>query len=618
MDIPYGWPKQEPSEEQKMEKLRKRVEDARKEYVEEDYNNTNRWLKIKNFFRHIKQEKGPDYEYYQAQYQNALIDLRNAELAQVRKLGLEGKEMNEALAGTLKYFKYDELVNVYNERTRVRVDHQGWPEKVVGMMEKVGRGYNSLSFKQKVFAAGTMWGLAGVTGGASLLAKRIIGGAGTAVALEATMEKISDRRQEKKFGKEAEQQIEILKQRAQNPEYSLKDNGFYMNEILDQDIFSLDEKLQKKKRDALFRKTIAFGAGFGAGYFYREIFHMLGVDELLREAKEMVGGFGGNETAEQIKEHLGEKVLIPSGVALPENAETAKMAAKAAANVKDSFIHDFVNQDIVVQKGDSVWKISGRLADQLNLNDTQRTHFIDALKDQFGDTPLQEGQHINFSGAGINEDFVKLALEDSNALSPEQSAHILENNTRLSAFAEANPNVTLKDEVTKNILRGGAGDVVPAEDLSLPKSTVVSADALGASPEQDWYVPAEGAAPPEFEALDLDKRVDGWYSQIFRVDNVQFGQRVLGKDVIEALKLRDILQDARLFQQGAEVGYTTGLSRQEIANFARFFQGISHAHANFDSAAFLRSNPNANVMDYFEKVAPLTKFGERIGQYYAL
>lgn len=603
--------------EKTMEEWREQVDGARHKYAAEDYDNTNKWLKIKNFFRHIKQEKSPDQEYYQAQYNNALIDLRNAELAKTKQSGLQGKELNEALAETLKYFKYDELANVVNERTRVRIEHQGFGGKVLGMVEAIGKGYNSLSFKQKMVAAGASFGLAGVTGGTSLFLRRMFAGAGTAVALEAVMEKISNKREiarsEKEVWKQMEtwEEIDLPSEKGAFLEESLR----HLNKMFEQEIFYLDEKLQEKKRAALLRKTLAFGAGFGAGYFAQHIFHALGVDDLIKDAKEgLMHGLGGEDighkSVDLFKEQTFNEMVPGSGSVLSPENPAILSDIQAAMEAKSNLIHDFVNQDIVVEKGDSVWKISGRLADNLGLDGAERTHFIDAMKDQFGDVQLKAGEHINFSTQGINDDFVKHALEQSNALSPEQSAQILEHNTRLSAFTEANPDVKLTNELTKNILEGKAG-VSASPD-------VLNAETIASSTEEVVYVPSDEAIPPEFRELDLDKRVNGWYKQIFKVENVQFGERVLGRDAIEALKLRDILQDARLFQQGATDGYTTGMNRQEIANFARFFQGASQKEIGFDAVKFLRENPNMTLRNYFENVAPLVKFGTRIGPYYAL
>ncbi len=661
IEIPYGWPardhqepgdkqkategvtaeqpkeKEEVIDEKKMEDLRKRVDEARTNYAKEDYENTSKWVKLKNIFRGIKQGKSADSEYFQAQYNNALIDLHNAELAQVKQSQLQGNELHEALAGTLMYFKYDELVNVANERTRVRVENQGWPGKVLGVAEGIVRSYNKLSFGKKLRTAGVMWGLAlglaGVTGGASLLARRMFAGVGAAVAYEGIMEKVSDKRSRSKAEKESAQKVEEWERRySQNTEVSLseqeieqreKDRERHLNKVFEEAIFSLDEKLQKKKRDALYRKTIALGAGLGSSYLATWAFHHFGGDELVKGVKESImHGLGGGATVEQVQEHLGSAVPSSPDAVLPDSVE-APSVLQNAVEMKTNLVNEFVNRDIVVEKGDSVWKISGKLADQLNLEGAQRTHFIDALKDQFGDLPLGEGQHINFSDHGIDENFVDQALERSGALTPEQSAQILVNDTRLSAFAEANRDLKRSFPPPTEGLRFEGADVIDTPSAT----TTAPGFHFGAQADLDFQpaaeqgvgpnVVAESAAPPEFEAFNLDERVDGWYKQVFEVGtkDVQFGQVELAKSGIESLKLRDLAHDAKLFGEGATEGYYTGLKREQISNFARFFQGASSKEIGFDATTFLRENPNANLTDYFEKVAPLTKFGQHIGHY---
>ncbi|MFZ2299869.1 MAG: hypothetical protein WAW00_01890, partial [Candidatus Moraniibacteriota bacterium] len=555
-----------------LETLRTRVSEARRQYVGEDYTNTNRWLKVKSFFgSSVKQEKSADTEYYQAQYNNALIDLRNAELAKIRQLGLEGKELHTALAGTLKYFKYDELVNVSNDRTQVRAEHQGFPGKVAGMIETIGRGYNSLSFKQKALASGALFGLAGVTGGVSLVAGRLFSGSGAAVALEAVAEKIADRRQGAKAEKEAHSQVEMLEKNTfWNEKRSHEADALSLNEMIEKDIFSLDERLQKNKRAALLRKTAAFGIGFGGGYFAKELFDMAGGDALVKGGKEAVmNTWGGNEAADWIKGRFGEAV---SGAHIAPVSGSIEMpdVPQAAAEAKAGLISGFVNQDIRVGEGDSIWKIGGTLADQLGLEGAQRTHFIDTLKDQYGDVLLKEGEMVNFSAHGIDKDFVEKALGQSHMLTEGQMASISANDAHLAAYAHANPDITLTNEVTDNILT----------------------------------------------AALYNDRADDWYAQIFRAHDIASGQDwMMNKEAAGRVKLRDIFNDAKLFQQGAASGHTTGLNREQITNFAAFFQGATTDDIGFDRKAFFQEHPNATVTDYLNTVAPLVSPGQRIGSY---
>lgn len=546
--------------DQAIARLKNEVDAVRHDYVKEDYDNTSKWLKIKNFFRAVKQEKSADTEYYQAQYNNALIDLRNAELAKIKQSGLQGKDLRTALAGALKYFQYDELVNMSAERSEVR------------MIGNVGRLYNALSFKQKALLAGGAWALAGVTGGASLLLRRLFSGAGAAVAFEAVTKKITDARQHKKAIKDVDQQLKEFETTDfwYGKKFSEVDENA-LNEMIAQDIFSLDEKLQKKKRDVLFQKTAAFGIGFGGGYFAKELFDMAGGDELVKSVQETaMNQWGGNEAADWVKERFGAITHGSDAAPVAENTVTPD-AVQAAAEAKAGLIGGFTDQDIVVQKGDSVWKISGKLADQLGLEGSQKTHFIDALKDQYGDVLLKEGETINFSTHGIDKEFVENTLGDmKNILTSDRIVSIADHNASIEEFAKANPDTTLTNEVVDNILM----------------------------------------------AALYNDRANDWYAQIFRVNDVSFGQDwLVDKAAIGRVKLRDILNDAKLFQQGAVSGYTTSFNQEQITNFAAFFQGTTADDIGFDRVAFFREHPNATVTDYLNTVAPLVNPGQQIGLY---
>jgi hypothetical protein len=168
----------------------------------------------------------------------------------------------------------------------------------------------------------------------------------------------------------------------------------------------------------------------------------------------------------------------------------------------------------------------------------------------------------------------------------------------------------LTDEVTKNILEGKTGVASSASLDSQPR--------FGKQVDLE-YQPTPEAVSPENIVSEYSSRADGWYDQIFKAENVQVGDRVLGKDVVESLKIRDVLHDANLFNKGVESGYITGLSRQEIANFAKFDINASNGKSIlFDRAGFLRNNPNATILDYLKKIASLTRRGQRIGLYTTL
>jgi hypothetical protein len=425
------------------------------------------------------------------------------------------------------------------------------------------------------------------------IARRWAAGAGTAVGTEAFLEKWGENRHTKKTEKEIEQQMSGL-------EGTLTDKAFSnLEKMLEQDVLSLDSKLQHEKRAKTYRKLAATTLGVAVGFGWL--------------AQIIMDKLGGREALEWAKEHFIGSAPISEDLTLPGRTGMPSVSPDAV-QIKTNFIHDFINKDITVEKGDSVWKISGRLADNLGLDGAERTHFIDALKDKFGDVQLKAGEHINFSSHGINDDFVKHALDQSRALTPEQAEHILANNTKLEAFAEVNPNVRLTDEITKNILEGKTPKVSDLQSFGAQAQTV-SEFRFGPQTNIEYQPAPEGVSPEDI-ASGYGARADGWYNQIFKVENVSFGDRVLGRDVVESLKIRDVLHDANLFRQGAETGYVTGLSRQEIANFAKFDINASDGKSIlFDRAGFLRNNPNATILDYLKKIASLTRRGQRIGSY---
>lgn len=576
----------------KIHRLNEEVAEARVKYVQEDYENTKTWKKLFSMFR-IKEdvEKGE----WRAEYEVKTLELQKAELEMV-EAGEKDKQRDtrKEMSGLLHYYKLDERMDLINERTQYRAKNLTFWGRIGDTFGALGRGYNRIPTKYKLALSGVLIGASVATGGvlgatayAVMMTRKAAASAGLAVGAEAGLEKLGERRRAKQTGEEIEQQMLGL-DGTTNEAFS------GLEEILKKDILSLDSKLQHEKRAKTYRKLAAttLGVAVGSGWLSQII-----MDKL-----------GGREAWEWAKEHFIGAELASEDLTLPERPKVSS-ALPEAADVKTDLIKDFVNQDIVVEKGDSVWKISERLADNLGLDGAERTHFIDALKDKFGDVQLQAGEHINFSEHGINDDFVKHAIEDSNAILPEQLERISQNNLRLTAFAEANPNVRLTDEMTKNILEGKTGIVAEQASNEFRFGQPVDLE----------YQPIPGGISPEDIVLEYGARADGWYDQIFKVENVQPGDRILGRDVVESLKIRDVLHDAQLFQQGASGGYTTGLSRQEIANFAKFDMNVSNGKSIlFDRAGFFRNNPNATVLDYLKKVASLTRRGQKIGSFTAL
>lgn len=578
----------------KIRRLNEEVAEARAEYVEEDYENTKTWKKLFSMFRIKEDQKKGEWR---ALYEAKTLELQKAELEMV-EVGEKDKQRDtrKEMSGLLHYYKLDERMNLVNERTQYRVKNLTFWGRIGDTFGALGRGYNRIPTKYKLALSGALIGASVATGGvlgatayAAMMTRKVAASAGLAVGAGAGLEKLGEKRRAKQTGEEIEQQMSGL-------EGTTNEAFSGLEEILKKDILSLDSMLQHEKRAKTYRKLAAttLGVAVGSGWLYQ-----IAMDKL-----------GGREAWEWAKEHFIDAELASEDLSLPERPKVSSVLPEAA-DVKTDLIKikDFVNQDITVEKGDSVWKISERLADQLGLDGAEKTHFVDAIKDKFGDVQLKAGEHINFAGHGIDDNFVKHALEDSNALSPEQLERISQNNLRLTAFTEANLNVRLTDELTKNILEGKTGIAAGQAANELHFGQQVDLE----------YQPTPIGVSPEDIASEYGTRADGWYNQIFKVENVQIGDRILGRDAVESLKIRDVFHDAQLFQQGASGGYVTGLSRQEIANFAKFDMNVSNGKSIlFDRAGFFRNNPNATVRDYLKKIASLTRRGQHIGLFTSL
>ncbi len=615
--------------DQKIARLKGEAESLRMEYVKADYDETNAWARVRNFFgktfspggerewqekKYHEKQNYRDGLYWQAQYQNILIDLKSAQLEQIKRRAGDGTGWKKEMADMIRYFDLDEPMDLASARTEYRAGKQNWPTKVSDAFGALGRNYNRLSMKEKLAIAAACAGgtialtlsggaAAGAMAGLIVGGKRFLASAGLAVSTEALLDSSRIRYQTKETEKEIERLFE------ETPE-----KGFdYLEAEIKKKAFAIDDRLQKAKLTKLLHKAGALTAGvvIGSGWLTQIAMDKWGgheaVDRIKERFHEMVSGLQG----------IGATETTPTSdvpIALHDAAETAGAAAadigvQAATEAQAGLINAFVSQEIRVAQGDSVWKIGGRLADQLGLEGVQKTYFVDALKDKFGDVLLQEGETVNLAQHGIDQKFVETALHDARTLTSAQSIAIEANDARIAEYARANPEVILTDGVTQNIVEAPSAtpDTFGSEALSAetgrPGSEAIGIEGV-----------ARGTAP-ELAAL-YSARADDWYQQIFRMENASFGQDwMIDREKIGGMKLHDILQDARLFQQGAFSGYTTGLDREQIINFAEFFQGVSKSDIGFDRRAFFRNNPHATVMDYLNEVAPLAKQGQRIGLY---
>lgn len=499
-------------------RLKENVAVSRAEYVKEDHKITSLLNRLKNVFG---KGVGQDIERSSKNaYLEQLALLKEKELERLRVQGNRGQDLKKEMEGLSRYFKLDESVNLINERTQYKTKNQSFPEKIVNSLGDLGRAYNRIPLKKKLLLTGA---LAGVTiavtlsGGTAIGAmavvltatRRIAAGLGTAVGTEALLESFGERGRASKAGRETKEQIGTLEKEDLSVHLDVTFNA--LSVFLDKDIASLDTKLQSEKKAKIWRKVGAagFGALVGSGWLTQFAMDHLGGHVVVDWAKDHINSvFGGTHTASsdmisQLKSvhpltppepKIPDAVLSPMQDAIDRAHESAASVASDQSSVSPiadevsrghelgtepnvpsasaedlneiahiAKISDFVDGDIDVKKGDSVWKIAGGLADKLGLEDAQRTHFIDALKDQYGDVQLKAGETINFSEHGIDKDFVENALAHAKGLTEGQMASIDANDVKIAEFAASHPDVTLTNESVDSILQGNTVDVVSSQ-----------------------------------------------------------------------------------------------------------------------------------------------------------
>lgn len=476
--------------------LKENVAVSRAEYVKEDHRITSLLNRLKNVFG---KGVGQDVERSSKNaYLEQLALLKEKELEKLRMQGNVGQDLKKEMEGISRYFKLDESVNLINERTQYKAKNQSFPEKIVNSLGDLGRAYNRIPLKQKLLLTGALAGITIATtlsGGTAIgamafisVARRVAAGLGTAVGTEALLESFGGRGRVSKAEKETKEQIDTLKTESLGAKPEVTFDA--LNAFLDKDIASLDVKLQNEKKAKIWRKVGAagFGALVGSGWLTRFAMEHLGGHVVVDWAKDhLTTAFGEAHTAvsnvmDQVRSahpNIAEHQLTPTQILaanelaaphdspasiFPESGTEPNVPSVSAEDLNEiahiAKIDDFVNGDIDVEKGDSVWKIAGGLADKLGLEDAQRTHFIDALKDQYGDVQLKAGETINFSEHGIDKDFVENALAHAKGLTEGQMASIDANDVKIAEFAASHPDVTLTNESVDSILQGNTADVI--------------------------------------------------------------------------------------------------------------------------------------------------------------
>jgi len=443
--------------------LRIFVREFRAAWVKEDAETTTAWKKIRSMFGIEKDKKKGEN---QVLYENALQNLREAEIETLQNdASLTREQQSRRAEQLLRYYKIDESKNLIDERVRYKSEHFSDAsafEKMTVLFGNMGRAYNRIPLKGKLAITAAFLGITTATvlsggGGTALGAmafvsviRKIASGAGTTVGVEALLESFGERSKTTQSEEEIQEQLKIFGKEnlSAKPEVNID----VLNAFLKKDIASLNGKLQNEKRVKTWRKLGAVGVGglVGSGWLTQVAMDHLGGNEAVDWTKNhIVNAFYGSEV---LPANISAKPIIP---------------AEAQPVVKPDMISGMFDKDYVVQKGDSVWKIAGRLADTMKLDEPEKTHFIDALKDQYGDVQLKAGETINFSSHGIDEKFIADVLAQTKALSSDQLSSIVSNDAKIAEYVTNHPKTMLTNARVDEILGSGSphqSDVIKMTD----------------------------------------------------------------------------------------------------------------------------------------------------------
>lgn len=267
----YKREKAEAKEERKREEARERAErlaelqkeldEARMRYAREDYGTHNVISKIKSILGiQLNSRKIDRVNAYYNDYRIKLTELLDLRLEELKSKGLGGEELKREMGELIKYFNFDEKINLFDAHTEAR--GKVWEEKFGKapgwMAEKSSKfinWYRKVDWKKKM-AFNVALGLSGV-GAVVLGTNRIVSGAITGVGVAGVLEA----RHRKKEAKLAEKNKEAMLKNFEDAEDKFT---FIMNELQTK-IDGCDKSLKIEKDKARARRLIGTVAGVFVG-----------------------------------------------------------------------------------------------------------------------------------------------------------------------------------------------------------------------------------------------------------------------------------------------------------------------------------------------------------------
>lgn len=437
-EVPKEIPKVETpadSLQQKIDALKIEVAEFRYKYAEMDYEKTSAWKTLKGFFRNITPgQEDADTQYWNREYTSKLMALQNLELEQVKQEGLKGEALKERMAGVIQYYKYEQATALYNDRTQVRMERQSFIGKAWGKWEQAVKAYGTLSLSKKVLIGVGLAGLSVATGGVGaagiLILRRMMGATGVAMATDAAFAALLDKKEQRKAKKEIEDFekkfffSDDLEQTFQN--YS----GFLSDEI-----FELNQKLQKKKRNALYRKGISLGIGVGL---------VLGGSVLASQASGMMH----HESAATST----ESASAPAAASAPEQASSAPARTEVPAATQETpsaspadiqgFKVEFERYQVTDADGKrGLWGILEQHLPEDMLPQAEKNRIIqsleNAIQQKLDHMSPAELKAVGFPTGNINTIYAGTQIDLGKLLTPDEVQAVMEGKNVTLSHVEA-------------------------------------------------------------------------------------------------------------------------------------------------------------------------------------
>ncbi len=447
------------SNDNNIEKIRGKLQESRqelakalygKEKTQKDLAKLSGWREMLSIFSQPKDKAGieedlkkwdesfekeqENFKNILKEYRQSLIMAKEAELSKQEKSEDEiKKELSQYAKEVAILTSAKEAIELHNLKENQKIEQMSREKKWLKEKAlKVVDWYRHLPVKAKIaisaglFGAGLAAGaIGGATGAAILsgvfvgrLTQRAFGGAATAVALESKIKSSQEKSAEKKISRElADDLLEKIKE--QNEE---------LNQALDKKLFDLTSRKASEETRRYILAGMAGGliASGAVAQAFRSLWDFVPQEWKISGFGKPVNAAGGVED--------GKASVIESGGVKGAAGDMTEAAPK-------------ISSEVIVEKGDSVWKIMEKQAEARGLfkglgnspeDIAKKTYIIDALKDKVEANPekfgladsdkLKIGQKINFSSVFEDENSLKSIRQSADHLNEDQIKNILKNN----------------------------------------------------------------------------------------------------------------------------------------------------------------------------------------------